>query len=140
MKRITTLLVLAALALSSLPGLAHEGMHGTMGKGMHPMAGATASLTGEVVDTGCYLGSAERGAKHVSCATKCIGQGMPMGLLTSDETLYLLTLNHDNPDPYNQLKKLAGRTVTVTGAMMARGGMKGIDVTSFKLASARASR
>lgn len=144
MKRIIGLLVVGALALSSLPGLAHEmGHSATAMKGMnmhHEAAGTGTTLTGEIVDTGCYLGSAERGAKHVSCATKCIAQGMPMGLLTSDETLYLLTMNHDNPDPYNQLKKLAGKTVSVRGSVMTRGGMKGIDVDSFKLASAVASR
>jgi hypothetical protein len=146
MKRIVGLLVIAALALSALPGLAHEAGHmgaasmkGMKGMEHHAGAGGT-SLTGEIVDTGCYLGSGERGAKHVSCATKCIGQGMPMGLLTSDETLYLLTMNHDNPDPFNQLKKLAGKTVTVTGSVMTRGGMKGIDVSAYKLAGAVASK
>lgn len=146
MKRITALLVVAALAVSALPGLAHEAGHsgmatkGMKGMEMHHTSVAASTLTGEVVDTGCYLGSAERGAKHVSCATKCIAQGMPMGLLTSDETLYLLTMNHDNPDPYNQLKKLAGRSVTVSGSVMTRGGMKGIDVSSFKLAAAMAGK
>jgi hypothetical protein len=96
------------------------------------MAGAHKTITGEVVDTGCYLGHAARGEKHVSCATKCINQGMPMGLLTSTGTLYLLTLNHDNADPYNALKAMAGKMVSVTGTIMARGGIKAIDVTEFK--------
>jgi len=76
----------------------------------------------------------------VECATKCINGGMPMGLLTSDGLLYLLTMNHDNPDPYNQLKTMAGKTVSVTGMVMTRGGMKGIDVASFKAAAETASK
>ena len=55
-----------------------------------------------------------------------------MGLLTGHGALYILTMNHDNPDPYNKLKKMAGKTVVVTGKVMTRGGMKGIDVAGFK--------
>lgn len=106
----------------------------------HDMAGMPksrpATITGEVVDTGCYLAHGARGEKHFSCATKCIGNGMPMGLLTADGRLYLLTLDHDNPDPYNKLKDMAGKNVAVTGSVIERSGMKGIDVTDAKLAAA----
>jgi hypothetical protein len=139
MKPNSILWVVAALALSSLPALAHKDSHTGMDMKMHASS-AQSTVTGEVVDTGCYLGSAERGAKHVSCATKCIAQGMPMGLLTSDAKLYLLTMNHDNADPYNQLKDMAGKTVSVTGSLMTRGGMKGIDVVSIKPVAAQASK
>ncbi|TMQ65760.1 MAG: hypothetical protein E6K77_02070 [Candidatus Eisenbacteria bacterium] len=61
------------------------------------------TVTGEVVDTGCYLGHASKGASHASCATMCIDQGMPMGVLTQKGVLYLVTMNHDNPDAYNKL-------------------------------------
>ena len=135
MKRIAILLVAVALPLAAIQVRAHEG---------HKMAGqatgASKTITGEVVDTGCYLGHAARGEKHVSCATKCINGGMPMGLVTSDGTLYLLTLNHDNADPYNALKRMAGKTVSVQGEVMTRGGMKGIDVASFKPTAAVASK
>ena len=133
MKRITMLFAAMLLVLVATRTLAHEAHKGghSMG-GKMEMAGARKTLTGEVVDTGCYLGHAARGEKHVSCATKCINQGMPMGLLTSDGVLYLLTLNHDNADPYNGLKAMAGKTVSVTGTVMTRAGMKAIDVTEFK--------
>ena len=111
--------------------------HAEMSKG-HMAAGPSKTLTGEVVDTGCYLAHSARGAKHVACANKCIAGGMPMGLLTADGTLYLLTLDHENGDPYNQLKSMAGKTVSVSGPLMTRGGMKGIDVMSVKLAATAA--
>jgi hypothetical protein len=104
------------------------------------MGGASKTITGEVVDTGCYLGAGERGAKHVSCATKCIDQGMPMGLLTSSGKLYLLTLDHDNADPYNDIKKMAGKMVSVTGPVLSRSGMTAIDVTAFTPASASGAK
>lgn len=124
----------AATALFAAAALADDkSAHGTH-------AAAPASITGEVVDTGCYLGHAAKGEKHIGCATKCIANGMPMGLLTDKGELYLLTLNHDNADPYNALKKMAGKMVTVSGAVNERGGMRGIDVTSFKAAAAAASK
>ena len=105
--------------------VAHEG---------HEMTGAkavTKSVRGEVVDMGCYLGHAARGSGHVSCATKCLAQGMPMGVLTSNGTLYLVTLDHDNADPYNDLKGMAGKQVTVTGELLDRSGVKAITATTI---------
>ena len=103
--------------------------------------GTVKKLSGEVVDTGCYLGHAARGEKHgASCGSKCVANGMPMGLLTADGTLYLITMNHDNADPYNKLKGMVGKNVTLTGTVMTRSGMKGIDVTEVAAAAkARAS-
>ena len=96
------------------------------------------TLKGEVVDTGCYLAHGSRGEKHKGCASKCIANGMPMGLLTSNGMLYLLTLDHDNPDPYNQVKDMSAQTVEVTGTLLARNGMKAIDVTGVKAVAASA--
>ena len=133
MKRLTILLVALTLPVTAIQAFGHQG---------HQMAGhkaeAAKTLTGELVDTGCYLGHGARGAKHVECATKCISGGMPMGLLTSDGTLYLLTMNHDNADPYNELKTMAGKMVSVTGMVMTRSGMKGIEVASYKAAETAA--
>ena len=127
MKKTVVLLLATALSVTALAGLANAA-EGT--------AKAEKSYTGEVVDTGCYLAHGARGAKHTECATKCISEGMPMGLLTGDGTLYLITLNHDNPDAYNKLKKMAAKNVTVTGTLSERNGIKGIDVTAVKLAAA----
>ena len=135
MKRLAILLVALVfpVAAAAATATAHQG-HTAAHK-----AEAPKTMTGELVDTGCYLGHGARGEKHVECATKCINAGMPMGLLTSDGMLYLLTMNHDNADPYNQLKTMAGKTVSVTGAVMTRSGMKGIEVASFKEAEQPAS-
>ena len=97
------------------------------------------TLKGELVDTGCYIGHGAMGEKHKECATKCIANGMPMGLL-SGKTLYLITMNHDNPDPYNKLKDMAAETVEVTGTVSERNGVKAIDVTDAKLAAAQPAK
>jgi len=97
------------------------------------------TLKGELVDTGCYIAHGAMGEKHKECATKCIAGGGPMGLL-SGKTLYLITMNHDNPDAYNKLKDMAGETVEVTGVVAERNGMKAIDVTEAKAAMAAAAK
>ena len=61
---------------------------------------------------------------------------MPMGLLTADGKLYLITLNHDNPDPHNKLKDMAGRPSRSRVSSGTRSGMQGIDITDVKLAAA----
>ena len=129
MKRLTAVALGLMLAAYALPVTAHEGHHNPGEKVV------TKTITGEVVDMGCYLGHGARGEKHVSCATKCLNQGMPMGLLTSNGTLYLVTLDHDNADPYNSLKDMAGKDVTVTGGLLTRSGMKAIEASTVKLAS-----
>jgi len=123
--------IFAALAILGLASPALADQH------MHASAAKATTLTGEIVDTGCYMAHEAHGEKHVSCATKCINNGMPMGLLMSDGTLYLLTMSHDNADPYNSMKKMAGKTVKVTGETMARGGMKAIQVDAVQLAAAK---
>jgi hypothetical protein len=67
----------------------------------------------------------------------CIANGMPMGLLTADGSLYLITLNHSNADPYNQLKGWAAEKVVVTGVTSTRNGVKAIEADAVKLASAK---
>ena len=129
MNRTTSLFAALTVLCLTVPAVAHEG---------HQMPGqkaVTKTVTGEVVDMGCWLGHAARGEKHISCATKCLNQGMPMGLLTSNGTLYLVTLDHDNPDPYNNLKTMAGKNATVTGGLLTRSGVKAIEASSVQLAS-----
>jgi hypothetical protein len=96
------------------------------------------TLKGELVDMGCYVSHEAKGEKHKGCATKCVAGGMPMGLLTADNKLYLLTLNHDNADPYNMAKDMMSAMVEITGTVSERNGAHIIDVTDLKAATAAA--
>jgi hypothetical protein len=96
------------------------------------------TLKGELVDMGCYVSHEAKGEKHKGCATKCVAGGMPMGLLTADNKLYLLTLNHDNADPYNMAKDMMSAMVEITGTVSERNGARVIDVTDLKAATAAA--
>jgi hypothetical protein len=83
------------------------------------------SVTGEVVDLMCYLDHGAKGEKHAGCAEKCIKSGGPVGLLTKDDQLYLVIGEHE---PMNsQLAPYAAKTVTLTGKIVERNGMKMIE-------------
>ncbi len=94
--------------------------------------GKQVSIKGEVLDMNCYMSGGKHGPGHKECAAMCIKGGAPIGILTNDNKVYLLTENHDNPDPYTKLKDQAANTVTVTGTMYERGGVQGIVVSSIK--------
>ncbi len=133
MKRLLSMMVVGSVLVLAVSALAAGQKTGDMGKmNMKPAAAKTATLKGEIVDMGCYVAKDMHGAGHESCATKCISGGTPMGLLTANGKIYLLTLDHDNADPYNQCKGLASKTVAVTGEIMQRNGVMAIDVTGVK--------
>jgi hypothetical protein len=85
----------------------------------------TTTIKGEVVDLMCYLDHGAKGEKHKTCATKCIKSGGPVGILTSDDQLYLVIGDHK---PINdELASKAAETVTVTGKVVEKHGMKMIE-------------
>jgi hypothetical protein len=82
-------------------------------------------VTGEVVDLMCYLDHGAKGNDHAGCANMCIESGGPTGILTKDNQLYLIVGEHK---PMNdQLAPLAAKTITVTGKVVERDGMKMIE-------------
>ena len=128
MKKLTALVAALAITVAAV-AFAADAAKSAKTAG-HVAAGAkNGSWTGEILDSGCYLSRGAMGAGHAECALKCASQGMPMLLLTKDGKAILLTPNHDNPDPYEALKGMAGSIATVTGTYSERGGVKGIDVT-----------
>ena len=99
--------------------------------GAYAQQGAT-SITGEVLDMACYMKSGARGDGHKECAATCIKGGSPMGILTSDNKVYLLLEDHDKAAAYAEAKKYAGEMVTVTGTISERNGMNAIVANEVK--------
>ena len=93
-----------------------------------PAAKNMVTIKGEVIDMGCYLGHNSKGASHIKCAQMCAKMGMPIGLLAGDGTLYLLTMAHDDPAPFNAAKAKVGTTITITGDEHDGSGMKALEV------------
>jgi hypothetical protein len=92
----------------------------------------TSTITGEVLDMACYMKSGAHGDGHKECAADCIKGGSPMGILTSDNKVYLLVENHDKADAYAEAKKHAGEQVTVTGTLSERNGINAIIADDVK--------
>ena len=92
----------------------------------------TKTVTGEVLDMGCYMSSNAQGEKHKDCAASCIKGGAPMGLLTSDGKIYLLVENHSKKEAYAKVKDHAGEKVTVKGTVSVKGGLQGLIVEELK--------
>ena len=97
--------------------------------------GEEGSWTGEVVDLACYVAKGAKGADHAGCAKSCVKNGQPMGLLTEDGTLVLLSADHKDGAPYEALKDLAGETASVSGTLAEKDGMKVVTVTGSQAAS-----
>jgi type 1 fimbria pilin len=97
--------------------------------------GVELTLTGEVVDSACYVKSGARGESHRVCAQKCGDAGIPLALVldTSDQVVWLASVD-DMETPNAKLRPVAGRRVTVTGAWAERGGAKIFLLHSVKAA------
>jgi hypothetical protein len=98
----------------------------------HQHGGKATTVTGEVVDLSCYLTHGAKGESHAKCATACINKGLPMGILTKDGKLFVVLEDHAKADAYQQLKKFAAKTVTVTGVIVSRNGISGIAVQKVR--------
>jgi hypothetical protein len=103
------------------------------------------TLRGEILDLGCYLARGLRGPLHRDCAFKCIASGVPMGLLTADSLVYLLTQDHGRamapstfttPNPFEQCKQWPSQIVEVSGQGFERGGVKIVEVSRASLVPA----
>jgi hypothetical protein len=99
------------------------------------------TLTGEILDMGCFTSHGLRGALHRACALQCLAMGVPIGLITADSTVYVLTQNHDRamaptnfppPDPYSQCRGWPSFQIEVSGFVWERKGTKVLEVIASK--------
>jgi len=116
MKRI--LFLGAGLTLRIL--FAHEGHQGK------PI-----TVTGTVVDTGCYITHDSKGPEHATCAAACAKNGVPLAILEDSGKLYIpVAADHKNQNlklmPYIEKK------VRITGTAVDKGGVPGIAIKSLE--------
>ncbi|HKI69023.1 MAG TPA: hypothetical protein VKA67_05500 [Verrucomicrobiae bacterium] len=98
------------------------GLAGVMAVGLFAatalaVEGTTSTITGELVDMGCYLKSGMHGAGHATCGANCAKAGMPVGVLEDNGKVYTLDV------PSKALAPEMAKTVRVTGEIF-----KGTDV------------
>ncbi len=119
-------MIVTAVLVTAFPVWAHEEPA--------PNAAGEQVLTGEVVDTFCYLshGKEALGKDHAGCAKKCIESGLPVAIKVGDQ-LYLATMaSHEAAN--KTLADFAGQRVTVHGHIMEADGQHLIAITTVKKA------
>ncbi|HXO21711.1 MAG TPA: hypothetical protein VOA87_17500 [Thermoanaerobaculia bacterium] len=113
----------AALVLAALPLFAAAAAD--------KPAGPAVSVTGEVIDSACYIKSGAKGAGHIKCAQACADMGIPLALLEDGTNKVVWVASRkDMETPNDQLKPFAGKRVTVKGTYAERGGAKLLLVDS----------
>jgi hypothetical protein len=96
-------------------------------------AADSVAITGEVVDTYCYVLMEAKGESHRSCGIDCVNKGIPAGLLEKGSgKLYVLLPDKDkSPVPKAAIDKM-GRQATITGKVYSLGGSQFLTVESVR--------
>lgn len=78
------------------------------------------TLTGEIVDTKCWLGvmNPGQGKVHRACAARCLAGGIPPGLAIGERLIFLT--GSDGRRIGRQLAPFAGERLTLTGRLLRR--------------------
>src|SRR5713101_627333 len=95
------------------------------------------SLTGEIVDSKCYLGvmNPGEGKVHRDCAARCLSGGTPPIFITTDGHEQLLLVGLDGRAlGRDALREFIGEPITIRGEVLARGDSRllEIDPRSFR--------
>ena len=93
------------------------------------------SVTGEVIDSACYIKSGARGESHRTCAQKCGDAGIPLAVVEdgTNNVIWIASVD-DMETPNAKLRPFAGRRVTIAGTWAERGGVKLLLLKSVKAA------
>jgi hypothetical protein len=94
-------------------------------------ADALVTVTGEVIDSACYIKAGAKGEGHRGCTQKCADGGIPLALLEdgSGKVIWLAS-KEDGKTPNAELKPHAGHKVTIKGNYAERGGTKLLVIDS----------
>ncbi len=101
------------------------------------LKGSPITAVGEVVDLSCYLQVGKHGDKHRDCGQKCAKSGEPIGLVTSDGTIYTLMAEEHNPRRDGQttlrdaLIEHMAYVIQVSGTLSEVEGQRAIYVQGF---------
>jgi hypothetical protein len=93
--------------------------------------GKTVSITGTVVDTGCYVSHDSKGEGHAKCAEACAKNGVPLAILDEHGTLFM-PIAVEHKDQNAKLMPFIEKRVKVTGTILEMGGLKGIALQTVE--------
>jgi len=93
--------------------------------------GKPVTVTGQVVDTGCYLSHDSKGADHSACATTCAKAGVPLAILDEKGKLYMpVAADHKNPNL--KLMPFIEKKVKISGVLLEKGGVSGLTIKTVE--------
>ena len=101
------------------------------------------TLTGEIVDSKCYLGVMNPGSGkvHRDCAVRCISGGIPPAFATKDldgsPSLLLLTDLENKPLPKEAILNLVGQPVRIRGQVLRLGSTMFLETESAAITALR---
>jgi len=116
----------AVLALCALP-LAAQGHAATAGNEM--------TMTGQVVDLNCFTTNGASGAGHKACAQACAKAGVPLGILSSDGTIYVPVSSKPGDAQNSKLEQFVESKVKVTGTHRMVSGLHTIEIKTVTAAT-----
>ena len=120
----TAVFALLALIPLTLAAQAHEAA-----------AGTEMTITGQVIDLNCYVTNGASGAGHKACASGCSKAGVPLGILSSDGTIYM-PVSSKPGDPQNaKLSAFSEGNVKVTGIHRMSHGLHTIEIKTVAAAT-----
>lgn len=95
-------------------------------------------VTGEVVESSCYVRSGARGESHRKCAELCARGGIPLAILDEREDRIVWIAAEDHTRSANEtLMPWIARKVTVSGRWIERSGVRMLVLESIAAADGR---
>src|SRR5438876_1026600 len=127
--------------------------------GVHPVAGAAAAISAaelggepgprlvqlsrperdlrlvQVVDLNCFTTNGASGAGHKACAQACAKAGVPLGVLSSDGTIYVPVSSKPGDPQNSKLEQFIEAKVKVTGMHRMVSGLHTIEIKTVSAAT-----
>jgi hypothetical protein len=93
------------------------------------------SVTGEIVDSKCYLGvmNPGEGKVHRDCASRCISGGVPPIFVTSSGDQFLLVGPDEQPFERGALRKFIAEPISLHGEFLERGDSRFLKINLAEL-------
>ena len=97
----------------------------------HDIHGKPVTISGKVVDTGCYFGEHGEGPSHVACATMCAKAGIPLAIVDASGKLYL-PIGEEHHPANAKLMPFIDKKVKVSGTLVEKGGMTALAIKTVE--------
>ena len=89
------------------------------------------TLTGEIVDSKCYLGVMNPGSGkvHRDCASRCLSGGIPpLFVEQKSGKQFVVVARGGEPIPYESIKAFIAEPLTITGELLQKGDIESLEI------------